>query len=74
MNPDQEPLAKSLSDTFLYEDREIGYSMKRNFEFTGEEQALELYWDIEETLQKGNYTVSIFVDGNMIGSGSAEFK
>lgn len=74
MNPDQEPLAKSLSNTFLYEDREIGYSMKRNFEFTGEEQALELYWDIEETLQKGNYTVSIFVDGNMIGSGSAEFK
>lgn len=74
MNPDQEPLAKNLSDTFLYEDREIGYSMKRNFEFTGEEQALELYWDIEETLQKGNYTVSIFVDGNMIGSGSAEFK
>lgn len=74
MTPDQEPLAKSLSNTFLYEDREIGYSMKRNFEFTGEEQALELYWDIEETLQKGNYTVSIFVDGNMIGSGSAEFK
>ncbi len=74
MNPDQEPLAKNLSDTFLYEDREIGYSMKRNFEFTGEEQALELYWDIEETLQKGNYTVSIFVDGNMIGSGSAEFR
>ena len=72
MNPDQEPLAKNLSDTFLYEDREIGYSMKRNFEFTGEEQALELYWDIEETLQKGNYTVSIFVDGNMIGSGSAD--
>ncbi len=74
MTPDQEPLAKSLSNTFLYEDREIGYSMKRNFEFTGEEQALELYWNIEETLQKGNYTVSIFVDGNMIGSGSAEFK
>ncbi|MBE6298601.1 MAG: hypothetical protein E7088_09025 [Bacteroidales bacterium] len=74
MTPDQEPLAKSLSNTFLYEDREIGYSMKRNFEFTGEEQALELYWDIEETLQKGNYTVSIFVDGNMIGSGSTEFK
>lgn len=74
MTPDQEPLVKSTSNTFLYEDREIGYSMKRNFEFTGEEQDLTLYWDIEETLQKGNYTVSIFVDGNMVGSGSAEFK
>lgn len=73
-DPNQEALVKSINNTFLYEDREIGYSMCRVFEFTGEEQSLTLYWDIEETLQQGIYTVNIFVDGNMIGSGSAEFK
>lgn len=74
LKPDQETLVKSYSNTFLYEGRHIGYSMNRNFEFTGEEQAMTLYWNIEETLQKGNYSVYIFVDGNMIGSGSAQFE
>lgn len=74
MQPSQEPLTKSIGNTFKYENREIGYSMKRSFEFTGEEQALTLYWDIEETLQSGTYSVYIFVDGNMIGSGSAQFE
>ena len=73
MQPSQEALLKSDSNTFLYENREIGFSMSRRFEFTGEEQELTLYWDIEETLQKGRYTAYIFVDGYMIGSGSAEF-
>lgn len=73
MRPDQEPLVKNLGNTFLYENREIGYSMKRDFEFTGEEVELTLYWNIEETLQKGTYSVYIFVDGNMIGSGNAQF-
>jgi hypothetical protein len=35
---------------------------------------MTLYWDIEETLQKGKYSVYIFVDGNMIGSGSVQFE
>ena len=74
MQPSQEPLTKSIGNTFKYENREIGYSMKRSFEFTGEEQALTLYWDIEETLHSGTYSVYIFVDGNMIGSGSAQFE
>lgn len=73
IQPDQEPLIKSQNNTFLYEDRQISYSMKRNFEFTGETVNLELFWNIEETLQKGTYNVYIFVDGNMIGSGSAIF-
>jgi hypothetical protein len=74
LQPDQEPLVKSNRDTFLYENRQIGYSMSRKFEFTGEELGMTLYWDIEETLQKGKYSVYIFVDGNMIGSGSVQFE
>ena len=71
MQPDGEPLTKSYGNTFKYENRDMSYSMYREFEFDGEEVPLTFYWDIEETLQEGNYRAYIFVDGNMIGEGSA---
>ena len=74
VQPNREALVKSESNTFVYENREITYSMYKKFEYTDEEQELVLYWNIEETLQKGDYTAYIFVDGNMIGSGSATFE
>ena len=73
MQPDQEVLTKSSSDTFVYENRNIGYSMGRRFEYTGESHDMTLYWNIEETLKEGEYNAYIFVDGNMIGSGKAIF-
>jgi hypothetical protein len=48
--------------------------MYKDFEFSGEEQSLTFYWDIEETLQQGRYRAFIFVDGNMIGEGYADFE
>ena len=74
MQPDGELLTKSIEKRFMYENRSIGYSMSRDFEFTGESHDMTLYWDIEETLQSGDYNVFIFVDGNMIGSGIAKFE
>lgn len=74
IQPGGEPLTKGYSNTFKYENRDINYSMNREFEFTGEEQPLIFYWDIEETLQGGRYTVYVFVDGNMIGEGYADFE
>ena len=47
MQPGGEPLTKGYSNTFKYENRDISYSMSRDFEFTGEEQSLTFYWDIE---------------------------
>ena len=74
MQPNDELLTKSVSHTFKYEGRDIGYSMKKDIEYTGEEQELTMYWDIEEYLQPGTYRLYIFADGVMIGSGSYEFK
>ena len=74
IKPNGEPLTKGYSKTFKYENRDISYSMYKDIEFTGEEQELKLYWDIEETLQKGLYRAYIFVDGNMIGEGEANFE
>ena len=48
--------------------------MKSDFEYNSEEVKLDMYWDIEETLQEGEYQAFIFVDGNMIGKGSAQFE
>ena len=74
MQPGGEPLTKGYSNTFKYENRDISYSMYRDFEFGGEEVPLIFYWDIEETLQEGRYIAYIFVDGNMIGEGYAIFE
>lgn len=74
MQPDGEPLTKGYSNTFKYENRDISYSMSKEFEFSGEELPLTFYWNIEETLQQGRYRAYIFVDGNMIGEGFADFE
>ena len=74
MQPDGEPLTKGYSNTFKYQNRDISYSMNKSFEFSGEEQSLTLYWNIEETLQQGRYRAYIFVDGNIIGEGYADFE
>ena len=60
--------------TFNYENRNIEYSMKKSVEYTGEEVSVSTYWNVAEFLSAGNYNVSIFVDGNMIGSQTFNFK
>jgi myosin heavy subunit len=59
--------------TFSYENRNLQYTMKKNIEYTGEETSLVLYWDVSQMLEAGDYRVSIFVDGNMIGSKTFSF-
>lgn len=74
--PDGELLTKdSDRDTFQFQNQKMGYSMYKEFEHTGEEQSLVFYWDIEDAkaLQDGNYHVSIIVDEDIIGEGSANF-
>ncbi len=60
--------------TFNYEDRQIEYSMKKTIEYSGEETAVATYWDVNEFLSGGDYRVSIFSDGNMIGTKTFSFK
>lgn len=72
--PDNEILTKSASNQFKYEDRNITYSIKKYIEYTGEEQTVTVYWDVEEFLAAGTYQVYIFGDGNMIGQGSFRMK
>ena len=60
--------------TFAYENRNLQYTMKKTIEYTGEETSLTLYWDVSQMLEAGDYRVSIFCDGNMIGSRTFSFN
>ncbi len=66
--PDNSILTKSPSNTFAYENRSIPYSIKKYIEYTGEEQSVTVYWDVEEFLYAGNYRIDVFADGILIGS------
>jgi myosin heavy subunit len=60
--------------TFPYENKNLEYTMKKSIEYTGEETPLTLYWQVSQMLEAGDYRVSIFCDGNMIGSRTFSFN
>jgi len=60
--------------TFAYENRNLQYTMRKSIEYTGEETDLSLFWTVSQMLEAGDYRVSIFVDGNMIGSHTFSFN
>jgi ABC-type transporter Mla subunit MlaD len=60
--------------TFNYENRSMECSMKKAIEYGGQETPVTLYWNVTQALVGGTYKVSIFADGNMIGSKNFTFK
>lgn len=60
--------------TFAYENRQLEYSIRKDIEYTGEEQNIQVYWDVAETLSPGNYRVDIFADGHNIGTASLSIE
>ncbi len=68
VKPDNGVLTKNEAETFTYENRSLGYSIKKYIEYTGEEQAVTVYWNVEEFLYAGEYRAEIFADGTLIGS------
>ncbi len=59
--------------TFEYAGKQLGWSMMKAIEYTGEETSLTLYWPVNEYLGGGQYNVSIFCDGQAIGSRNFTF-
>jgi hypothetical protein len=48
--------------------------MKKVVEYGGEELAVTTYWNVAEFLGAGEYRVSIFADGNLIGTRTFAFN
>lgn len=56
------------SGSFQYENRTLQYSIKKQIEYGGQDTPVTVYWNIQEVHSAGTYNVSIFCDGQMIGS------
>lgn len=74
VKPDNSILTQSPSNVFTYENRELPFSIKKYIEYNGEEQAVTVYWDVNEFLFAGNYRLDIFADGTLIGSQTFTLK
>ena len=72
--PDNDVLTKNPANTFTYENRSLAYSIKKYIEYNGEEQNVNVFWDVEEFLYAGDYRVDIFDGGNRIGSQTFSMK
>jgi hypothetical protein len=68
--PNNEVLTKSKTSVFEYENASIAYSLRKTIEYKGERIREIVYYKVSETLLEGTYKIEIFVDGEMIGSGS----
>ena len=60
--------------SFQYENRTLECTMKKAVEYSGEAITLSTYRQVTEYLEAGTYTVSIYADGNMIGSRTFAFN
>ena len=60
--------------TFAYENRQLEGSAHKSIEYTGEETHVTVFWNVSQMLEAGDYRVSIFADGNMIGTRTFSFN
>lgn len=61
------------SGSMSYENRQIQYSARKTIEYAGQDTPISIFCKANETLIAGAYKVSVFCDGNMIGSRSFNF-
>ncbi len=66
VRPDGEVLQKSAEHLFSFENTELVYSLKKDFEYAGEAITDELYWTVEEILPIGEYSADFFIDGRQL--------
>lgn len=59
--------------TFPYENKNLQATAKKTVEYGGKQTNVTVYWNIDQAMVPGTYQVSIFTDGNMIGSRSFTF-
>ena len=65
-------LAKNV--TFSYENKTLAGTMRKDVEYNGNETAVTMYLPVTQALSAGSYQVSVFADGNMIGSRNFIFE
>lgn len=72
--PDGAVIAYSESDLFDFQGQQIVYSAKRQVEYENKDIDVCIFWDNNNQLVVGAFTIDIFTDGNMIGTTKFEIK
>lgn len=68
VRPDGELLQRDSTCVFKYEGEEVGYSMMRDIEFSGDAYTDTQYWSQEDRYEEGIYNADFFIEGNLVGS------
>lgn len=72
--PDGLVLAASEQDLFKFGNEQIVFSAKRQLDYQNIDADLCIYWDNNQDLIPGTYTVDLFADGNLIGTSKFTLK
>lgn len=66
--PDEMVLAYSEADVFDFQGQQIVYSAKRQIEYDNKDLDVCIFWDNNNKIIVGTYTVDIFTDSALIGT------
>jgi hypothetical protein len=72
--PDGEVMTKSPDNLFPFENGNIAYSSRHDFEYEGETMNVVIFWKVDEILQVGTYRADFFIDGNHVGRFNFEIR
>ncbi len=73
-NPAGSVIAYSESDVFNFQGQQIVYSAKRQIEYENKDIEVCIFWDNNNQLSVGEYTIDMFTEGNLIGTAKFSMK
>ncbi len=73
-NPAGSVIAYSESEVFNFQGQSIVYSAKRQIEYENKDIDVCIFWDNNNQLTVGEYTIDLFTEGNLIGSTKFSMK
>lgn len=68
MRPDEIVLADNAGNLFEYNGEMVVYTAKRDVEYENQDVEMCIYWDRNEELIDGTYSVDLFHEGDVIGT------
>lgn len=75
IKPDGKTFQTRSSDVLSTDNGSIAYSDKKDIDYKNESVSMAIYYDLRgEEAQKGNYTVKIYCEGQLIGKDSFTLK
>ncbi|MDA3819806.1 MAG: hypothetical protein PF590_05030 [Candidatus Delongbacteria bacterium] len=68
IRPDGYVLVNDDNNIFTYEEENLAYSASRDIQYDGNFLDVVIYYDVQQTLLAGKYTVELYMDGYKIGT------